>query len=146
MGVHYYGYFLKVFHELERDHPIYLELNDPEIKVYSPKYLSFISTNPFFITFKNLLEEIYIQSSVNNEKCYKVENMLNYILYRINLPKNDTTQLSWTLNDKVYSLTRNALKSEISFKLLFSYISIDKIVFLYFAFMVASKIIFFHSE
>ena len=79
--------------------------------------------NFFFISFKNLLEEIFYQSTVNNEKCYKVENILNFLLFRMNLPTFETTQLSWTLNDKVYSFTKNVLKSEISYKLLFKYIN-----------------------
>lgn len=62
------------------------------------------------------------------------------------LPKYETTQLSWSLNDKIFNFSKNNFKSEMSFKMLFSYISIEKVVLLYIAFLMGSIIIFFHSK
>jgi hypothetical protein len=152
-GKHYYGFFLKVYEELDQDHPIHQELKENnnansqiKVSIFSPKYLTFISYNPYFISFNHILYEIYIQSTLNDTKCYKVENIISTLLYRMYLPKYETTQLSWTLNDKIYTFSRNRLENEISFKLLFSYISIDKVVLLYVAFLLNSIVIFFHTK
>jgi hypothetical protein len=147
-GNHYYGFFLKIFCEVENNHNIYNEFRDLSnpILLYYPKYLCFVSSQPFFVSFKHILEEIYIQSTLNGVKCHKVENILNFLLYRMYLPKYETTQLSWSLNDKIFNFSRNKFKAEVSYKLLFSYISIEKVVLLYIAFLMGSIIIFFHSK
>jgi hypothetical protein len=151
-GKHYYGYFLKIFHLLPNYSTIYQEIRDKnanldeQVKIYTPKYLSFVSSSPFFISFKYILEEIYNQSAINETKGYRIEHILNILLYRMYLPKYETTHLSWALNDKVYTFSRNYFKSEISFRLLFSYISLDKVVLLFIAFMMNSIIVFFHSN
>lgn len=148
-GRYYYGFFLKIFLELPREHPIYQEtkeLTQVDLNIYSPKYLCFVSLHPFFISFKFLLEEIYKQSTINNSRCFKVENILNTLLYRMYLPKYQTTQLSFALNDKVYTFSKTPFRSEISFRLLFTYISIENIVMLMIAFMMNSIIVFIHSN
>ena len=59
------------------------------------------------------------------------------------LPKYETTQLSWSLNDKIYPFY---FKSETSFRFLFSYILLDIEVLLFVAFLMNSIIVFFHSN
>jgi hypothetical protein len=148
-GKYYYGFFLRIYEMIDLTHPIYQsikEISNTEIKLFSPKYLSFISMNPFFVSFKNLLEEIYIQSTINDTKCFKFENILSVLLYRIYLPKYETTQLSFALNDKLYNFSRTPFQSEISIKLLFCYLTIEKIVLLFVAFLMNSIIVFFHSK
>ena len=53
-GGYYYGHFLKIY---EEEHVKLINAN-----ALVPKYLVFFSVNPFFISFKSLLEEIYINS------------------------------------------------------------------------------------
>ena len=148
-GRHYYGFFLKIFELLDTTHSLYHDIRQSanhEIKIYVPKYLSVVSTNPFFISFKCILEEIYQQSILNDSKGFKIENIISTLIFRMYLPKYETTQLSWALNDKVYSFSQNFFKSEISFRLLFSYISLDKVVLIFVAFLMNSIIVFFHSK
>jgi hypothetical protein len=83
---------------------------------------------------------------VNNVKCFKVENILSILLFRMYLPKYQTTQLSFALNDKVYTFSKAAFRSEMSFRLLFSHISIENVVMLMIAYMMSSKIVFIHSK
>jgi len=122
------------------------KISNNEIEIYSSKYIGFVSINPFFVSFKKLLEEIYFQSSVNDQKCFKYENILNTILYRIYLPKNPFTQVQFALNDKIYNFVNNKFYSEISLKLLFTFLSPEKVVLLIIAFMMNSVVIFFHSK
>lgn len=117
-----------------------------ELNVYAAKYIGLLSMKPFFVSFKNLLEEIYIQSSLNERKCFKYENILSILLYRIYLPKNPFTQVQFALNDKVYNFINNNFYSEFSLKLLFTFLSPEKIVLLLVAFMMNSVVIFFHSK
>ena len=72
-GDHYFGFFLKKYY------PVNIKDN---IEIYLSKYISFFSTKPFFISFKNLLTEIYNQSTINGIKCYKIENI--FIFFNIN--------------------------------------------------------------
>lgn len=113
---------------------------------YIPKYLCFISRNPNFFSFHNLLEDIYNNSTKNNCKCFKVENILNIILFRMYLPKHNNFQLSFCLGEKVYNFFNNKNKSEIAFRTLFSFLSIENAVTVYFAMLLNSIIIFLHSD
>ena len=98
------------------------------IEIYLSKYISFFSTKPFFISFKNLLTEIYNQSTINGTKCYKIENILNFLLNNILLPKYETTQLLFYINKKIYNFNNSKFSHEISFITLFFSISIRNIV------------------
>lgn len=134
---------------MEKNNLIYQHVNKfstNELNVFASKYIGFLSTKPFFVSFKNLLEEIYIQSSLNEKKCFKYENILSILLYRIYLPKNPFTQVQFALNDKIYNFINNNFHSEISLKLLFTFLSPEKIVLLLIAFMMNSVVIFFHSK
>lgn len=122
------------------------KISNNEIEVYASKYIGFVSVNPLFVSFKKLLEEIYYQSTINDQKCFKYENILNIILYRIYLPKNPFTQVQFALNDKIYNFVNNKFHSEISLKLLFTFLSPEKVVLLIIAFMMNSVVIFFHSK
>lgn len=115
-------------------------------KIFGPKYLCFVSWNPFFFSFKSILEEIYSLSNENSNELIKVENILNFILFRIILPKYEDTQLSFTLNYKIYRFNTNMLYSELSLKILFQIISIENIVKIVFAYLMHSWIIFIHSK
>lgn len=122
------------------------KISNNKIEVYASKYIGLVSVNPFFVSFKKLLEEIYFQSTVNDQKCFKYENILNTLLYRIYLPKNPFTQVQFALNDKIYNFVNNKFHSEISLKLLFTFLSPEKVVLLIIAFMMNSVVIFFHSK
>jgi hypothetical protein len=146
---YYYGFFFKTYELLDINHPIYDKLKElPQqiYQIYIPKYLSLISLNPYFISFKYLLEEIYTQSQINDNKCYKIENILGTLLYRLYLPKYESTQLQFALGDKMYMFTNNMRNSEFSLKLLFSYLNVERVVSLILAFIMNSIIVFFHSE
>ena len=122
------------------------QISANEIQIYASKYIGVVSSNAFFVSFKNLLEEIYYQSTINDQKCFKYENILSILLYRIFLPKNPFTQVQFSLNDKIYNFINNKFHSEISLKLLFTFLSPEKIVLLIIAFMMNSVVIFFHSK
>ena len=145
---YYYGFFYKTYELLDDSHPIYSRLKDfsLSLKVYVPKYLCFLSMNPFFISFKFLLEEIYIQSCINNNKCYKVENIIGNLLYRTYLPKYETTQVQFAFGERMYSFTNKNISSEVSLNLLFSYLNVERIVLLILGFLMNSIIVIFHSE
>ena len=122
-GTYYYGHFLRMFFKIDFQNKIYEqypELLINKIPLYSSKYICFISLNPFFISFKNLLVEIYNQSLTNNAKCFKVESILNTILFRMTLPKYEATQLLFCLGENVYTFSKTPFKNEISFRRLFS--------------------------
>ncbi len=134
---------------IDKGNIIYNELkkiSSNALEVYASKYIGLISVNPFFVSFKKLLEEIYFQSTVNEQKCFKYENILNILLYRIYLPKNPFTQVQFALNDKIYNFVNNKFHSEISLKLLFTFLSPEKVVLLLIALMMNSVVIFFHSK
>lgn len=134
---------------VNKDNAIYIPLkkiSTNEIQIFASKYIGLVSTNPFFVSYKNLLEEIYYQSTVNDQKCFKYENILSTILYRIYLPKNPFTQVQFALNDKIYNFVNNKFHSEISLRLLFTFLSPEKVVLLIIAFMMNSGVIFFHSK
>jgi hypothetical protein len=105
-----------------------------------------MSWNPFFISFKSILEDIYSLSNENSNELIKVENYLNFLLYRVLLPKYEDTQISFTLKDKIYKFNSNSLYSELSLKLLFQLISVENIVKIVFAYLMNSWIIFLHSK
>jgi hypothetical protein len=128
-----------IYHQLKK-------ISNNGIEVYASKYIGFVSINPFFVSFKKLLEEIHYQSTINDQKCFKYENILNILLYRIYLPKNPLTQVQFALNDKIYNFVNNKFHSEISLKLLFTFLSPEKVVLLIIAFMMNSVVIFFHSK
>ena len=115
-------------------------------KIFGPKYLCFVSWNHFFISFKSILEEIYSLSNENTNELIKVENILNFILFRVLLPKYEDTQISFTLNNKIYRFNSNILYSEMSLKILFTMISVENIVKIVFAYLMHSWIIFLHSK
>ena len=116
------------------------------LSLYAPKYICFVSRNPFFVSFRALLEEIYINSTKNGVKCFKVENILNILLYRIYLPSYHNFQISFCLSDKAYSFYNNIYKSEISYKILFNYLSIDNVLLIYFALLMNSVVVILHSD
>ncbi len=122
------------------------KISNHEIEVYASKYIGVSSEYPFFVSFKKLLEEIYFQSTVNDQKCFKYENILNILLYRIYLPNNPFTQVQFALNDKIYNFVNNNFHSEISLQLLFTFLSPENVVLLIVAFMMNSDVIFFHSK
>jgi hypothetical protein len=144
----YYGSFYRIYELVEKTNLIYqlVKLENNELNIYASKYIGFLSNKPFFVSFKNLLEEIYIQSTINDRKCFKYENILSILLYKIYLPKNPFTQVQFALNDKIYNFINNNFYSEISLKLLFTFLSPEKIVLLLVAFMMNSVVIFFHSK
>ena len=116
------------------------------LNLFSPKYLCFLSRNPFFFSFRSLLEDIYSNSIKNNTKCFKIENILNILLYRLYLPKSPSFQTNFCLGDKVFNFFNDINKSEISYKILFNYLSIDNILLTYFAMMMDSVIVISHSD
>jgi len=137
IGEHYFGFFLKKYF------PINIKDN---IEIYLSKYISFFSTKPFFISFKNLLTEIYNQSTINGIKCYKIENILNLLLNNILLPKYETTQLLFCINENIYNFNNSKFFHEISFNILFSSISIRNIVMIIISILMNSVIVLFHSN
>lgn len=137
-GSIYYGHFLRIYEE-EYNHKA-------KTLVHCPKYLAFFSRNPFFISFKSLLEEIYINSITNTNFNYKTESLLNILLFKSFIPKYSSTQLSFSLNNKNYNFTNNINHSEISLKLLFTYLTPENIVLLYIAFLMNSMIVILHSQ
>lgn len=148
-GTYYYGHFLRMFFQIDFNDKIYVE--HPELlknktPLFTSKYLCFVSLNPFFISFKNLLIEIYNQSVTNNSKCFKVENIINTILFRMVLPKYESTQLLFCLGDNVYSFSKTPFRNEISFRLLFSYISIKNIVMIIISILMNSIVVIIHSN
>lgn len=148
-GTYYYGHFLRMFFKIDFQNKIYEqypELLINKIPLYSSKYICFISLNPFFISFKNLLVEIYNQSLTNNAKCFKVESILNTILFRMTLPKYEATQLLFCLGENVYTFSKTPFKNEISFRLLFSYISIKNIVMIIISILMNSIVVIIHSN
>ncbi len=62
------------------------------------------------------------------------------------MPKFETTCLTWCLNNRSYSFTQNKFMPEMSFKLLFSYISIEKVVLLYISLLMGSTIVIAHRK
>ena len=148
-GTYYYGHFLRVWFNIDKNHSIYkqhAELAKKEIKLYQSKYLCFISQNTFFISFKNLLHEIYTQSTITNGKCYKIEQILITLLYRIVLPKYETVQLLFCLGENVYTFSKAPFKNEISFRLLFSHLSIKNIVMIIISILMNSIVVIIHSN
>lgn len=146
---HYYCFFYKIYLPIDRSDQLYIDnpiLNSLDINVYLPKYLCFTSVNPFFISFRNLLCEIYNQSIINKGKCFKIENILNTILYRLYLPKYQTTQLLFCLGENVYSFSKSPFRSEVGIRILFSYIQIKHIVMIIIAVLMNSVIIIRHSN
>lgn len=137
-GGYYYGHFLKVYEEE------YVPILNSTAMI--PKYLIFISTNPFFNSFKSLLEELYINSITNYNFNFKTEHLLSNLLYKCLLPKYPTTQLSFSLLNNNYNFTNNTYHSEVSLRLLFTYLSPDRVALLFLALLMNSKIIFFHSQ
>jgi hypothetical protein len=137
---------------VDQEDPIYDSIKElphgqDSLNIYVPKVLCFFSQNPFFVSFRYILDEIYTQSVVNDAKCFKVENMLSTLLYRMYLPKYETTQIQFALGDKMYRFSRDkCFNTEISLKLLFSYLTVERVVFLMIAFLMNSIIVFFHSE
>ena len=101
-----------------------------QAKIFYPRYLAFFTQKPFFISFKFILQEIYEQSN-KTDIAIKIENILTAILFRMYLPKYETTQLHFVLNSRIYSIVNKLLYSEISLRLLFSILSIDKIVLIF---------------
>lgn len=139
-GAYYYGHILRVYE------PESLKNSKNEIiEVYVPKYLCFISQNYFCLSFKGILEEIYQNSLINDKKCYKTENILNYVLFRMFLPKSLTTHISFPLGLKNYVFVDSRLRTEISIKLLFTVFSIKDLVLIFLSLMMESKIIIRHS-
>ena len=116
------------------------------LNLFSPKYLCFLSRNPFFFSFRSLLEDIYSNSIKNNTKCFKIENILNILLYRLYLPKSPSFQTNFCLGDKVFNFFNDINKSEISYKILFNYLSLDNILLTYFAMMMDSVIVILHND
>ena len=116
-----------------------------QAKLYYPKYLAFFTQRPFFISFKYMLQEIYDQSC-KTDLAMKTENILTTLLFRLYLPKYETTQLLFCMNTRVYSFVNQLLQTEISLKLLFTILSIDKIVLIFVSLLMNSSVIFFHSK
>lgn len=116
------------------------------LNLFSPKYLCFLSRNPFFFSFRSLLEDIYANSIKNNTKCFKIESILNILLYRLYLPKSPSFQTNFCLGDKVFNFFNDINKSEISYKIIFNYLSIDNILLTYFAMMMNSVIVILHND
>lgn len=137
-GTYKYVHLLKVY---EQEYVKVLKSN-----ALVPKYLIFISDNPFFISFKMLLEEIYLNSIPFGKLKFKLETFLSIILYQTYLPKYYSTQLSFNLGFNNFNFSRNPFHNEISFKVLLSYLTIDRIVILFISLLLNSKIIFFHSQ
>lgn len=136
----YYGHILRVYE------PEIATKGSETVEYYAPKYLCFFSQNYFCISFKNILEEIYRNSSINDKKCYKIENILNYVLYRIYLPKSISTQISFALGTRNFNFTNNDFKCEISIKLLFTVFTIRDLVLIFLSMMMESKILFLHDS
>ena len=125
---------------------VYIKQNlGNKINVYIPKYLCFISSQYFQKQFKNLLEEIYLNSIKNNSKCFKVENILNIILYRLYLPKYKTIQLNFCL-DKLYTFTNNFNSNDLNYESIFKHISIINFLLIYFGMLLNSVIIFLYRD
>ena len=137
-GGFYYGHFLRVYQEE------YVTLLNTSALV--PKYLILFSVNPFFISFKSLLEEIYINSISNFRFNFKSEKLLSCILFKSFLPIHPNTQFSFSLLTKNYNFTNNPFHSEVSLKLLFSVLTPDRVQLLFLALLMNSKIIIFHSH
>ncbi len=104
-----------------------------------------LSKHPFFISFKSILEEIYFHS-FNSTSDIKIESILNYLLFRVSLPKYDDSQISFVINSKQFQFNNNITYSEVSLKLLFSLVSIENIVKLFFGVITNSTIILVHSK
>ena len=136
-GDHYFCFFLKNY---------YPNNIKDDVQIYLSKYICFFSTQPFFHSFKNLLIEIYNQSTINGIKCYKVENIINFLLNNILLPKYETTQILFCLNENIYSFNRSRFSDEVTFKILFSSISIRNIVMIIISILMNSVIVIFHSN
>lgn len=137
-GSYYYGHFLRVYEEE------YCSLLNLYILI--PKYLIFFSENPFFISFKSLLEEIYINSITNHGICFKTEQLLSIVLFKSFLPKYEATQMSFSINSKNYTFTRNILHNEVSLKVLFTFLTVDNIVLLFLSLLMNSKVLIFYSQ
>lgn len=139
---YYYAHVLRVY-ELTK---IFIS-DDKEVEAYVPKYLCFTSRNYFCISFKHLLEEIYINSTISiDNKCYKIEHILNYIIYRMYLPKSVYTQLSFPLGKKNYLFYNNEFKSELSIKLLFYIFTYNEIIYILISLITEAKIILIHEN
>ena len=139
-GYHYYGFFLKKYF------PKNIKNNNSEITIYLSKYLSFFSQNPCFFSFKKLLNEIYIQSTLNNTKQYKIEEIINTLLFYLYLPKYNSIQLLFCLNENIYTFMNSHFNNEISFKLLFSYISPKNLVMIIISILMHSIIVIYHNN
>lgn len=137
-GEFYYGHFLKVYEEE------YI----PSYETFGlvPKYLIFFSKNPYFCSFKTILEDIYINSVVNYSFNFKIEHLIDNLINKAYLPSNLNTQLSFSLCNKNYKFMNNPFHSEISLRLIFTYLSPDRIVNLYISLLMNSKIIIFYSQ
>jgi len=116
-----------------------------QAKLFYPRYLAFFTQKPFFISFKYLLQEIYEQS-LKNDYAIKIENILNTLLFRMYLPKYESTQLLFVLNNRVYTFVNKVLHSEFSLRFLFTILSVDKIVLIFISLLLNSNIVFFHSK
>lgn len=115
-------------------------------EIYVPKYLILITTNHLPVSSKFLLEEIYFNSIVNDARCYKIENIICYLMFRMYLPANYSTQMSFALGKKNYLFTDNPLKHEFSIKFLFALFSPENIVKLFLSTLMDSKIIIIHDS
>ena len=125
---------------------VYIKLNlGNKLNVYIPKYICLISSQYFQKQFKNLLEEIYINSTKNNVKCFKVENILNIILFRLYLPKDNTIQLNFCL-EKSYNFTNNFISKDLNYEIIFKHISIVNFLIIYFGVLLNSIIVFIYKD
>ena len=131
-----YLYFLKIYKQIS--------LNDNK-NFYYPNYICFYSSNFFPNNFHNILEEIYNNSIKNNVKCFKTENILNILINRIYLPKYNSIQLNFCL-EQSYNFINSDFSNELDFNLLFEYLSIEHIILLIVCIYLNSTIIFFHNN
>ena len=139
-GDHYYGFFLKKYF------PKNIKNNKLETTLYLSKYLSFFSQNPFFFSFKKILNEIYNQSTLNNSKQYKIEEIINIFLFYLYLPKYNSIQLLFCLNENIYTFINSNFNNEISFRLLFTYISPKNLVMIILSILMHSIIVIYHNN
>ena len=131
-----YLYFLRIYKQIV--------LNDNKI-FYYPNYICFYSSNFFPNNFHNILEEIYNNSIKNNGKFFKTENILNILINRIYLPKYNSIQLNFCLEES-YNFINSEFSNELDFNLLFEYLSIEHIILIIVCIYLNSTIIFFHNN
>lgn len=137
-GEYYYGHYLRVYEEYK------FKVNGKQIFV--PKYLCFFSMNPFFVSFKSILEEIYVLSNENTEQIIKIENVLNFILFRVVLPRYEDTQVAFSIKNKFFRFNSHILYSEISLKLLFRFLSVENIVKVFLYLLTSPMVIILHNK